>query len=161
MQDMHDGMGSSLIIALLEAEKGHLDASSLTDVLKNCIEDLKLTIDSMEPVEADLLLLMATLRFRLTPRLESAGIRLRWDIQNVPALDWLDPRNALHILRILQETFSNIIKHTNATEIGLPHLLMRLISGSSLSIMARVFPQNSPQAIAAKGCRTSCAAPPQ
>lgn len=117
MQDMHDGMGSSLIIALLEAEKGHLDASSLTDVLKNCIEDLKLTIDSMEPVEADLLLLMATLRFRLTPRLESAGIRLRWDIQNVPALDWLDPRNALHILRILQETFSNIIKHTNATEI--------------------------------------------
>ena len=75
MQDMHDGMGSSLIIALLEAEKGHLDASSLTDVLKNCIEDLKLTIDSMEPVEADLLLLMATLRFRLTPRLESAGIR--------------------------------------------------------------------------------------
>lgn len=117
MQDMHDGMGSSLIIALLEAEKGHLDASSLTDVLKNCIEDLKLTIDSMEPVEADLLLLMATLRFRLTPRLESAGIHLRWDIQNVPALDWLDPRNALHILRILQETFSNIIKHTNATEI--------------------------------------------
>jgi signal transduction histidine kinase len=117
MQDMHDGMGSSLIIALLEAEKGHLDASSLTDVLKNCIEDLKLTIDSMEPVEADLLLLMATLRFRLTPRLESAGIRLRWDIQNVPALDWLDPRNALHILRILQETFSNIIKHTSATEI--------------------------------------------
>ncbi|MBX9754213.1 MAG: hypothetical protein K2X80_05635, partial [Pseudomonadaceae bacterium] len=117
MQDMHDGMGSSLIIALLAAEKGHLDASSLTDVLKNCIEDLKLTIDSMEPVEADLLLLLATLRFRLTPRLESAGIRLRWDIQNVPALDWLDPRNALHILRILQETFSNIIKHSNATEI--------------------------------------------
>jgi signal transduction histidine kinase len=117
MQDMHDGMGSSLIIALLAAEKGHLDASSLADVLKNCIEDLKLTIDSMEPVEADLLLLLATLRFRLTPRLENAGIRLRWDIQNVPALDWLDPRNALHILRILQEAFSNIIKHTNATEI--------------------------------------------
>jgi signal transduction histidine kinase len=115
MQDMHDGMGSSLVIALLEAEKGHLDASSLTDILKNCIEDLKLTIDSLEPVEADLLLLLATLRFRLTPRLESAGIRLRWDIQNVPALDWLDPRNALHILRILQETFSNIIKHANAT----------------------------------------------
>lgn len=117
MQDMHDGMGSSLIIALLAAEKGHLDAASLSDVLKNCIEDLKLTIDSMEPVEADLLLLLATLRFRLTPRLESAGIRLRWDIQNVPALAWLDPRNALHILRILQETFSNIIKHANATEV--------------------------------------------
>lgn len=117
MQDMHDGMGSSLLVALLSAEKGELDASMLADVLKNCIDDLKLTIDSMEPVEADLLLLLATLRFRLTPRLESAGIALRWDIENVPALDWLDPRNALHILRIMQEAFSNIIKHTQATEI--------------------------------------------
>ena len=35
----------------------------------------------------------------------------------MPALDWLDPRNALHILRILQEGFTNIIKHTRATEI--------------------------------------------
>lgn len=117
MQDMHDGMGSSLLVALLSAEKGELDSSMLADVLKTCIDDLKLTIDSMEPVEADLLLLLATLRFRLTPRLESAGIALRWDIENVPALDWLDPRNALHILRILQEAFSNIIKHTQATEI--------------------------------------------
>ncbi|OCR25225.1 hypothetical protein AFK24_10005 [Pseudomonas syringae] len=117
MQDMHDGMGSSLLVALLSAEKGELDSAMLADVLKTCIDDLKLTIDSMEPVEADLLLLLATLRFRLTPRLESAGIALRWDIENVPALDWLDPRNALHILRILQEAFSNIIKHTQATVI--------------------------------------------
>jgi signal transduction histidine kinase len=119
MQDMHDGMGSSLLTALLAAQKGRLDAAGLADVLKNCIDDLKLAIDSMEPVEADLLLLLATLRFRLAPRLESAGISLRWDIQNVPALDWLDPRNALHILRILQEAFSNIIKHTQATQIRL------------------------------------------
>ncbi|WP_080290332.1 ATP-binding protein [Pseudomonas syringae] len=38
-------------------------------------------------------------------------------MENVPALEWLDPRNALHIPRILQEAFSNIIKHTKATEI--------------------------------------------
>jgi signal transduction histidine kinase len=61
--------------------------------------------------------LLATFRFRLTPRLESAGIRLQWDIQNIPALEWLDPRNGLHILRILQEAFANIIKHTHATQI--------------------------------------------
>ena len=117
MQDMHDGMGSSLLTALLQAEKGQLDASMLTEVLKSCIDDLKLTIDSLEPVQADLLLLLATLRFRLAPRLESAGIKLHWDIHNVPSLEWLDPRNSLHILRILQEAFANIIKHTRATHI--------------------------------------------
>lgn len=117
MQDMHDGMGSSLRTALLAIEKGHLDASMVAEVLKNCIDDLKLAIDSMEPVQADLLLLLATLRFRLNPRLESAGIVLSWEIDNVPALDWIDPRNALHILRILQEAFTNIIKHTRASKI--------------------------------------------
>jgi len=116
-QDMHDGMGSSLRSALLAVEKGQIDASMVAEVLKDCIDDLKLTIDSMEPVQADLLLLLATLRFRLGPRLESAGIGLRWEIENVPPLDWIDPRNALHILRILQEAFTNIIKHTQATEI--------------------------------------------
>jgi signal transduction histidine kinase len=42
---------------------------------------------------------------------------LRWEISDVPPLDWLEPRSSLHILRILQEAFTNIIKHTGATEI--------------------------------------------
>lgn len=117
MQDMHDGLGSSLVSALRVVENGHLDEIEITQVLKACIDDLKLAIDSMEPVDADLLLLLATLRFRLGPRLESTGIALSWEVRNVPKLEWLDPKNALHILRILQEAFTNIIKHTQATEI--------------------------------------------
>jgi len=98
-------------------ETKHGSDAELQEVLKSCIDDLKLTIDSMEPVEADLLLLLATLRYRLGPRLKSAGIALRWEVMDVPRLDWLDPRNSLHILRILQEAFGNILKHTQATEI--------------------------------------------
>jgi signal transduction histidine kinase len=116
-QDMHDGLGSSLVTALRVVEGGRISEADVAEVLKGCIDDLKLTIDSMEPVEADLLLLLATLRFRLGPRLASAGIALRWEVVDVPALDWLDPRNALHILRILQEAFANILKHTQASEI--------------------------------------------
>ena len=117
MQDMHDGLGSSLVSALRVVEHGHIDKAEVAHVLRGCIDDLKLAIDSMEPVGADLLLLLATLRFRLSPRLESTGIALRWEVESVPDLDWLDPKNALHILRILQEAFTNIIKHTYATEI--------------------------------------------
>ena len=117
MQDMHDGIGSSLISALQVVERGHLDGAAVALVLKSCIDDLKLAIDSMEPVDADLLLLLATLRFRLGPRLEANGIRLKWEVQKVPALEWLEPQSALHILRILQEAFTNISKHAHATEI--------------------------------------------
>ncbi len=116
-QDMHDGLGSSLVSALRGVEGGRLGEADVAEVLKGCIDDLKLTIDSMEPVEADLLLLLATLRFRLGPRLSAAGITLSWEVTDVPALDWLEPRNALHILRILQEAFANILKHTRASEI--------------------------------------------
>ncbi|MBH2009951.1 MAG: hypothetical protein I8H71_09660 [Xanthomonadaceae bacterium] len=118
MQDMHDGLGSSLVSALRVVEDGQLHEAQVAEVLRSCIDDLKLAIDSMEPVDADLLLLLATLRFRLGNRLKSSSIRLVWNISDVPALPWLDPRNALHILRILQEAFANILKHAQASEIG-------------------------------------------
>jgi signal transduction histidine kinase len=116
MQDMHDGLGASLISAIRSVERADpgLDVSH---ILRGCLDDLKLTIDSMEPVEADLLLLLATLRFRLEPRLDSAGVTLRWQVRDVPALAWLDPTSALHILRIVQESIANILQHTRATEI--------------------------------------------
>ena len=110
----------SLVSALRVVEDGQLHEAQVAEVLRSCIDDLKLAIESMEPVEADLLLLLATLRFRLGSRLRSSSIRLIWNISDVPALPWLDPRNALHILRILrilQEAFANILKHARASEI--------------------------------------------
>ena len=119
MQDMHDGLGSSLITALRVVEHGEIDDAAIAELLKSCIDDVKLTIDSMEPVETDLLLLLGTLRFRLQPRLETTNIRLGWDVTEVPPLVWLDQRHSLHILRILQEAFANVIKHAGASEIRL------------------------------------------
>lgn len=116
LQDMHDGLGSSLMSALRVVEQHHTEVD-VAQLLRECIDDLKLTIDSLEPVSADLLLLLATLRYRLGPRLEAAGTRLTWEVEDVPALHWLDPQSALHILRILQEVFTNILKHGNATAI--------------------------------------------
>lgn len=117
MQDMHDGLGSSLHSALRAIERGQVSEESVADILRGCIDDLHLTIDSMEPVDADLLLLLATLRYRLGPRLQTAGIALQWGVVDLPPLGWLDPRRALHVLRILQETLTNTFKHTEATEI--------------------------------------------
>jgi len=117
MQDMHDGLGSSLISAIRSVERGGVSELKVSQILKDCLDDLKLTIDSMEPVEADLLLLLATLRFRLEPRLESTGITLLWEVQELPTLAWLEPSSALHILRIVQESIANILRHTHASEI--------------------------------------------
>lgn len=117
MQDMHDGLGSYLISAIRSVERGDASDLKVSQILKDCLDDLKLTIDSMEPVEADLLLLLATLRFRLEPRLEDTGVALLWEVRELPTLGWLEPSSALHILRIVQESVANILRHTRATEI--------------------------------------------
>ncbi|WP_050478314.1 sensor histidine kinase [Herbaspirillum rhizosphaerae] len=117
MQDMHDGLGSSLISAIRSVEHGGVSDARVSQILKDCLDDLKLTIDSMEPVEADLLLLLATLRFRLEPRFEGSNITLVWDVQELPTLSWLEPSSALHILRIVQESIANILRHTRADRI--------------------------------------------
>ncbi|MBO9706732.1 MAG: hypothetical protein J7521_00845 [Caulobacter sp.] len=119
MQDMHDGLGSTLVGALRAFESDRAADLDAVGILRGCIDDLKLTIDSMEPVETDLLLLLATLRFRLQPRLEASGVRLTWNAGEIPPLAWLDQRHALHILRILQEAFANVLKHAGAREVAL------------------------------------------
>jgi signal transduction histidine kinase len=117
MQDMHDGLGSSLMSALKAVERGA--APDVAQLLRECIDDLKLAIDSLEPIQADLLLLLATLRFRLGNRLEQAGLRLNWAVQDVPPLEWLDGSSALHLLRIVQEVLANAVKHSGGSELRL------------------------------------------
>jgi signal transduction histidine kinase len=115
MQDMHDGLGSSLISALKAVEHGH--AHDVAEVLRQCLDDLKLAIDSLEPLQADLLVLLGTLRYRLGTRLEQAGVQLEWRVEEIPPLDWLDPRSALQILRILQEVLANAVRHGQARHV--------------------------------------------
>jgi signal transduction histidine kinase len=117
MRDMHDGLGSSLMSSLVMVEQGRLQTTDVARVLRECIDDLKLTIDSLEPLDSDLVTLLATLRYRLGRRLEAAGLRLEWKVADLPRLPWLDALSALEVLRILQEVLTNVIKHSGAKSV--------------------------------------------
>jgi len=119
MRDMHDGVGSSLVGALAAIERGGARPQETAEILRHCLDDLKLAIDSLEPVDSDLLLLLATARYRLEPRFEQAGISLVWSVGQLPPLPKITPEHALHILRIVQEIFTNIVKHAGAREVHL------------------------------------------
>lgn len=117
MREMHDGLGSSLMSSLVMVEQGRLSADQVATVLRECIDDLKLTIDSLEPIGQDLVTLLATLRYRLGRRLEQAGLTLEWRVGDLPSLPWLDAVTALQVLRIIQEALTNVIKHAGARTI--------------------------------------------
>jgi signal transduction histidine kinase len=116
MREMHDGIGSNLITALAIAKQA--DESPRTiNTLKKAISDLKITVDSLAPVEGDLVSLLANFRHRLEPELKEAGLNCIWKVQPCPSLPWLDAVNALQMLRIIQEAVGNVLVHSGATQI--------------------------------------------
>jgi len=117
MQDMHDGVGSALISSLVMVEKGDAPPANLAEVLRDCVDELRLVIHSLEPVAHDLTTLLASLRERIGKRLETSGIRLVWHMDDIPPLPWLEAPQALQILRIVQESLANVLKHAGATEV--------------------------------------------
>lgn len=126
MSEMHDGIGSQLTMALslvrqLDLEKNPERAGEdgrVATVLRESIEDLQLIIDSLEPVENDLLTVLGTLRYRLQDRLGKSGIDLQWNVVDLPPLPMLTPHSVLSILRIVQEAFANCLKHSGADRIA-------------------------------------------
>ncbi|MDQ7970777.1 MAG: histidine kinase, partial [Oxalicibacterium faecigallinarum] len=116
MHDMHDGLGGSLAGMLRMMERDDCNTDGLKAALQECIDELRLTIDSLEPLESDVSVLLAGLRFRLQPRLEAAGIRLVWRVEALPLLPWLTPSHAMHVMRIVQEVVTNVVKHAEARE---------------------------------------------
>lgn len=115
MQEMHDGIGSNLITALAVARQ-QKQPKSTQKTLQRALTDLKITVDSLEPVEGDFVALIGNLRHRMAGDLRDAGIDCKWEVEECAPLPWLDATNALHVLRIYNEAIGNILIHSGATE---------------------------------------------
>ena len=120
MREIHDGVGSSLVMALARSRDRDLSPSETEALLQRCLTDLKLTVDSLEPVDGDVAALLASLRHRLADDLSRAGLEVAWRIDEAtPPLAWLDPPRSLHILRIVQEALANVVAHARASRVTL------------------------------------------
>jgi len=119
MRDMHDGLGSQLVqtLNLVRSRQPSLDPQHVESMIQHALEELRMTLDSLEPMEGDLTTVLGTFRQRIAPALESAGIALVWEVEEVPALHALDSQGVMHLFRCMQEVFANILKHSKATRV--------------------------------------------
>lgn len=118
-RDMHDGLGSQLVqtLNLVRRAGPMLDLPAVERMLHHALEDLRLTLDSLEPMEGDLPTILGTLRQRLSPALAAAGIELDWQVQEVAALEGQEAQGVMHLFRCLQEVFANVVRHAHARRV--------------------------------------------
>jgi signal transduction histidine kinase len=118
--DLHDGLGLHLVTALRQARQPGTPREAVAATLQDCLDDLRVAIDSLDASERDPVALLGTLRWRMGPRFESLGLRLAWDVaDDLPPLPALDAGDALQLLRIVQEALTNALKHSGAATVTL------------------------------------------
>ena len=115
MRDMHDGIGGQLISAI-SAARNHPD-KTWVDSLETALADLRLMIDSFEPVDEDLGTVLGMVRMRLEKRLHHHNLHFVWQVGNIPRIPDLGPHKVLHVMRILEEAITNIVRHAEASQI--------------------------------------------
>lgn len=139
LKDMHDGVGAHLTSALRQLQGsqggvGHVvDVPLVTQTLRDSLDQLKLSIDAMSLQPGDVVGLLASWRFRLTPRLKAAGLELVWDVDELPCWPTGQTPALQHLQYILFEGLSNVLQHSGATRLVLSardmgdHLRLSLI----------------------------------
>jgi signal transduction histidine kinase len=125
MQDMHDGLGSQLLTSLAAVERGALDRKGMAQVLREAMDDMRLAIDTLSPGREGLLEALGNLRYRLEPRFREAGVALQFRYRDLPERLEVPAENALQILRVLQESLTNVLKHSGARAVAIEVALER------------------------------------
>ncbi|ODT84113.1 MAG: hypothetical protein ABS76_01000 [Pelagibacterium sp. SCN 64-44] len=118
MQDLHDGMSGHLVSIIALAEQDRAGGEAIERAARAALDDLRLVVHSLDLGDGDLRVALAAFRERLEPQVRRLGIELSWSTEKLPEVSGVTPRNALAVLRILQEAVTNAVKHGPARRIG-------------------------------------------
>lgn len=115
LRDMHDGVGTHISSAIRQLQAGEGSQPELLRTLRDSLDQLKLTIDSIHLPDGDVGALLAALRYRLAPRFDASGIALEWAVDELAPVERLDAQAMRHLQFLLFEAISNVLQHAQAT----------------------------------------------
>ena len=118
LRDMHDGVGANLATAVRQLEGGRALPHEVVQILRESMDHLKLSIDAMNLPAGDVNALLASLRYRLQPRLESAGLRFSWNVDPLPRWALANDEAMRHLQFLLLEVISNVLQHARASTLS-------------------------------------------
>lgn len=124
VSEMHDGLGSQLVSArtLIDEQAGVVAPAQFAEAIDGALLDLRNVLDvlSTTPGEASeevVSNLLGSLRWRIEPALRAKHIALNWRVDPLPAGFLPTERERLQLMRLLQEAFTNVLKHSQAHQL--------------------------------------------
>lgn len=119
--DLHDGLGGSIVRSMILLDHNEkVDKNQMISILKLLRSDLRQVIDSGSSASVqiadDPILWVAPMRHRFVQLFEELNIDSKWTFANT----WMYAPSAIQCLtlsRIIEEALTNVIKHSQATEI--------------------------------------------
>lgn len=132
VREMHDGLGTELTTAKIRLRHGDMTQAEASQLLTECIDDLRLVVSAMNNIENDLLSAIAGYHERLEIRLRRAPQTLIWE-NRLTHSPRIEGREILQIMRILQESINNILNHSQANQIEVKFWM----DGSDLRMQVR------------------------
>lgn len=114
MADMHDGVGASLVGVLGAVQGGRTNMEEVERRLLETLQELRLAVDALEPVDGDLAVVLGNVRHRMRAALAESGVTMHWDIGELPRLGYLTPQTILAIQRVVLEAIANALRHSRA-----------------------------------------------
>ncbi len=123
MRDIHDGMGGHLVSALAVAEHdpqlNNQSQSEIKKTLKAALGEMRFLLSNSVEDTSDFGEALGSLRTTLEPLLQQANIELKWEVDPFGAMPILTISERMHVIRVVQECITNILKHTHATKVTL------------------------------------------
>jgi len=122
LRDMHDGVGAHISAAIRQLQSGRASGDEVLQTLRESLDQLKLTIDSMHLPPGDVTALLANLRYRLEPRFKASDVELQWDVDLIEPVRRLDAQAMRHLQFMVFEALSNVLQHAQASRLRIETL---------------------------------------
>lgn len=117
MADMHDGLGSSLVGLLGTVQSGTPPLEEIERRLLDALQELRLAVDAVQPMDGDLGVVLGNVRHRMRAAIEKSGVKLHWQVGELPQVSYLTPQAILAVQRIILEALTNALRHSQAAAV--------------------------------------------
>lgn len=119
LRTTHDDVSANLAAAVRQLEGGRAASRLIVQTLRESMDQLELSTDALDLPPGDVNALLASLRYRLQPRIESAGIQLEWHVGELPRWPAGNDESMGHLLFLLLQVISHVLKHPHASAVSM------------------------------------------